>query len=274
MLISDPLRTQRSRGTAEEAIASIKGPDEKDKRYTQAVFVCAPQVQLDASIVFSQAMHETGGLTSVRWNRDLNPAGISIVADNTKQPFVIPTPEIAAMAHVWCLNKIVKGYVTPPSSWAAQFPLPLMRWLQTVWDAKVNDPDRPPVNIIDDLNIQYYSRMTGESKATYAWDTRYQDLLVDWGNRIFPTLPDAISFPLFKKFRGGPRTYTLVPQSIMRTGPGRTFTARKTLLRDTPCAFIGYVNGQTVDGDDRWLVAGKKNSYLMVHTTGVREQVI
>ena len=92
-----------SRGSAEDAIASLDSPDQTDRAYVHGVYRWAEATGVDASIVIAQAFHETARLTSTRWLRDRNPAGIGIPADHTAQPCRIADDGAAAGLHIQCL---------------------------------------------------------------------------------------------------------------------------------------------------------------------------
>src|SRR6266496_187100 len=97
MQIGDPIRSAVSRGSAQEALLGLDYPDAKDAAYVNTMYERAPDVSIDASIGVNQCFEETAGLTSYRWIHDTGPAGIGIVFDDTAQPFVIPTPQAAAI---------------------------------------------------------------------------------------------------------------------------------------------------------------------------------
>jgi N-acetylmuramoyl-L-alanine amidase len=170
-----------SRGSAEHAIASLDGPDQTDRAYVHGVYRWAEATGVDASIVIAQAFHETARLTSTRWLRDRNPAGIGIPADHTAQPFTIADGDAAARLHIQCLYSLVTHELHPDVPlWPAA-----LSWLRSIWiGQKLSDPAHPHVRRIDDLNIRYIDQF-GEPQATWAWDAAYADKFIRFGNAIF-----------------------------------------------------------------------------------------
>jgi hypothetical protein len=267
MLPSDPIRN-KSRGTAQEAIAALDRPDAKDKAYLETIYDRAPDLGLDASILVSQAYEETSGLTSARWINDSQPSGIGIVFDNTQQPFPIPTPQAAAIIHLEVLNQLVVDTV-PAWYTPGEIPQQALSWINRVWIPHCFAG--PNVRVIDDLNIHF--EVPGDVESTFAWDPMYQDNICEWGNKVFPNLPDAAVASGVTKFKKGPRSFTLIQGANLRTGPSRDFAIRKAILKPTAMKFIGTTVGQFVSGSSIWLVAGAANKYLVVHSSGVREAI-
>lgn len=186
MKVTDSIRGA-PRGTYAEAIAALDGADAKDEVFVRAVFALAPDVGIDPAIAIAQVYHETGRLSSPRWNNNLNPSGLGIPSDDTPQPFVIPNAEVAAAVHLHALYALVTGFAAP---WS--LPPDVDRWIKTVWAGHILNS--PPVRTIADLNIRYPNRQTGPS-ATWAWDPAYGAKVAAMGNAVFPSLPDQGTTP-------------------------------------------------------------------------------
>lgn len=172
------------RGTAAQAIAALDGPDAKDVEFVTALFVWSKEVGIDPSIMVAQVYHESGRLTSPRWNHDLNPSGLGITGDDVPQPFVITSGQDAALIHLQAVAMLL-GFDVP---WAV--PEAAERWLDTVW--KRHCDAAPPVKTIANLSIRYPDPIRGPG-ATWAWDARYGAKVVGIGNAVFPDLPDQES---------------------------------------------------------------------------------
>lgn len=244
MRVTDAIRGA-PRGTADEAIAALDGPDDKDRAYVRAVFANAPKVGIDPSVVIAQAFHETRRLTWPRWTNDHNPSGIGIPSGDTPQPFPIPTAEAAAAIHLAALMILTTRSMTYGSI-RQDIPDEAEAWLSTVWMDHVDAG--PPVQTVADLNIRYPDRHTGPH-ATWAWDPDYARKVVAMGNAIFDLpnqgeetpVPDKPIIMLVAGHRnlsgGNPEETALTP-----------FLARDTLgvLRR-----LGYETSwwQQVDGD-------------------------
>ncbi len=88
------------RGSVNEAMAVLMGPDARDGACVSAVFRHALDVGIDPGIVIAlvylETRNENGPLSPIRWNRDVNPAGIGIPSSGSTQPFPIVTDDEAA----------------------------------------------------------------------------------------------------------------------------------------------------------------------------------
>src|SRR4051812_9521684 len=112
MNTTDPIRG-KARGSYDEAIAILDTPDDKDREFVQTIYRDAPAVKIDPAVAIAHAYQETatnlGPLSSVRWNNDLNPAGIGIPQDSTPQSFTIKSGAEAARIYLVCLNRLANS---------------------------------------------------------------------------------------------------------------------------------------------------------------------
>jgi hypothetical protein len=187
---SDPI-IGASRGIPAKFLSVFVAPDAKDAAYVNAVAKWAPIAGIDSAAVYVQFCQEctdpgsNSPGTSVRWNRDLNPAGIGIPLDTTNQPVKINDGDEAARIHVQCLYSLVKRITHPgvpiPPAW--------LPWFNAVWLPKVCDVNAPPAATLADLNIRYVDS-DGESRATWAWDAAYLSGLLGYAAKWLSWVAD------------------------------------------------------------------------------------
>jgi hypothetical protein len=183
MTVDDTIHGE-PRGSAALALSNIVKPEKIDIDYANEVYRYAPIVTIDPSIVLSQWHLETDGGTSVRWRVNGNPAGLLIASDDDPDPARWNGVE-AARVHIWALVHACDPTVIP--DWG--FLPHSARGFVERWTAKYNDPNCPTVATIDDLNIRY-TDARGVPQATWAWDSEYQDKIVQRSRVLFPDLPD------------------------------------------------------------------------------------
>lgn len=228
MKISDPIRG-KSRGTAEQAIANVDRPDERDKAFLRALYEYAPVVNIDACIPAAHTGQETAGLTSARW-RHGDPAGIGIPHDDTPEPFSYTGGENSALVYLTCLNRLVEG--TMPEPWLDQLTVDQRRWIDTVWKRHCNQARAAGVRVItvDHLNERY--RADGDNHATWAWNANAANEIVAWGNRLFPNLPDAQEEPMADLTFGNVPKPTIIPMIVQKPpyNAGYTLVAPRRVL--------------------------------------------
>lgn len=185
--LTDKILSPR-RGDAATALAYLDRPDAKDRAYVDALWRWCGVAGVDFAIALAWSYVETADLTSTRWIRDTQPAGIGIPADSTVQPFVIPDGAAASRLHVQCLFSIVERELHPL--------IPLWpeaeTWLRRVWLPKVNDPRFPRVERLTDLDIRYRDSH-GEMQATWAWGHQAgqpAQAAIAKAARVWPDLPN------------------------------------------------------------------------------------
>lgn len=180
--LNTPIRSGAVTGEAWLAIMRLDRPEPHDVEYIRTVWRYAPVLGLDPGLVLAQWSHETAKGTSTRWNRDHNPAGIGIPADDTPQPFPIASGEEAAKVHLACLNLLVAGtrdlpFTLPP---AAQ------KWINRVWVPHCQQAGR--VETLADLSRRYPDPERGPH-ATWAWDSEYAQKVLAHHRWLFPADP-------------------------------------------------------------------------------------
>lgn len=199
MRISDQLMS-KPRGDAQTAIvnAELLGAQGDYQNYIKTIFEIAPSLGLDPSILVAQSAHETGDMTghpwrSTYWLNDANPAGIGIWKSGAPTPFSIMQDgkpgRLAALIH------LAEMYVRVKNFHPDNLPLPL----KEIRDIDGDHLDKvmriftlsrtPAVRTIDDLNIEFFDDI-GTKQCTWACDPGYQQKVVEWGNKLFPNLPD------------------------------------------------------------------------------------
>lgn len=169
------------RSTPMQALSRVDHPDAKDQLFCETIFHNAPKVFLDPAILWAECAHETGGFTSPRWNNDLNPAGIGIVSDATKQPFKIPNAEVSAYIYLSMMNRLVVGKKNEP--WLSKIPTDPKNWLDTVWARHCQFA--PKVTKIKDLNLAY-KYPDGDGAFTWAEDANYAAGVLSWAKSLYP----------------------------------------------------------------------------------------
>lgn len=226
------------RGEAWTAILALDRPEQHDFDYLRTLFIEAPGLGLDPAFVAAQWSHETGKGTSVRWNRDKNPAGIGIPQDDTPQPFPIANGVEAALIHLAALA-ILTTRATPAAAWWDRLPSGARHWLTTVWIPHVLAG--PAVGTVADLNLRYPDRQTGPH-ATWAWDADYAAKVVRHFDFLFPVDPAL------------PIEVNLVPT-------GQCNTPDILLNKDGDLWITVHENGNPRSGarDERAFVAGARN---------------
>jgi hypothetical protein len=181
-----PIR-QAPSGAAWTAILALDRPEQHDYDYIQTVFAEAPALGIDPAIVVAQWSHETAMGTSVRWNRDHNPAGIGISQDDSPQPFPVRSGTEAALVHLAALDALLTGQ--RGGLWRRLSP-EAIDWFERVWLPHCRDAIayNARVNTIGDLNIRYPDRQRGPH-ATWAWDPDYAAGVLRHHARLFPVDP-------------------------------------------------------------------------------------
>lgn len=200
MRTTDRIRSA-SRGSEAQLVAAMNGPDAKDLEFARALFANAPLVGIDFAAAAAHTSQETatpegGPYSSVRYNRDLNVAGIGIPSNTTPQPFPIPSGEAAALIYLTCLNRLVEGTVMEPATWIGRMGEPAWRWITSVWAGHCAEAKAAgaTVVVINDL-CKHYRDAGGEWQATWAWNENAGNEIVAWGNRLFPKLDDQGTSP-------------------------------------------------------------------------------
>lgn len=166
-----PLRTTETHGTEDQAKASLVQPDAKDLEAVHALWQRAPTVKLDAATCWDQICTETYDqgtpLGSVRWNNDLNPAGIGIPQDSTVQPFPITSATEAIKIYLACMNRLVAG--TAPEPWYGDINQQARQWIESVWKTHCDAATKANVVVktVGDLCTHYPEG--SDQASTWAW---------------------------------------------------------------------------------------------------------
>ena len=197
----DMLRSS-PRGTAEQAVqkAAELGAMGNYRTFIQTVYVEAPQLGLDPSIIVAQAAHETGNeatgapFQSAYWLRDGNSAGIGIWQDGVKSPFSVNSGKTSALIHL--AELAVKVLHLDPDTLPSRY-AEAVKIDEAHLDKIVPiflGAGAPPVETIDDLNVKFVD-YRGVSQCTWACDPAYAAGLTGQGNRLFPDLPNQENKP-------------------------------------------------------------------------------
>ena len=182
---------------------ALDRPDEKDKKFLESAKKWAAKAGIDQVVIFAMWLLETANATSFRWNEHLQPGGIGIVSDDTKQPFWIPDVDAAARLFVQCLYSLVKRERHPD--------IPLWddhedgrmggeTWFSTVWLPKVKSKAMPKVEKVTDLGLRYVEN--GDQRATWSWEdgkvpqNTYGKKLVNRMGELGLSYPDQVTGPV------------------------------------------------------------------------------
>ena len=160
---------------------NIDGPDAKDQQFVMALRRWCRIAGVDDANALSQMIWETDDMRAIRWNRDLNPAGIGITSDGDIQKFDIQNVDEAARVLVQAIYAMVE------KRWHPDVPMPdsAVSWMNGIWLPKVKDPNYPKgVDQVKDQNLIYSG-----NRATWAVDAGYMGH-VDRFNRYVPNVPD------------------------------------------------------------------------------------
>jgi hypothetical protein len=156
--------------TAADALQRIRSASPRDVRpadtalYVPEVVALCRQFDLKATVLLSQAWHETGGFgPDGRW-RELNPAGIGITSPNDRTPYQLLDGTEAARLHVWSMLVALREW---DAADRVKLPPAASSW-QNRWQRKYADPGCPVVANVEDLNLIY----SGD-RATWATDPGY-----------------------------------------------------------------------------------------------------
>lgn len=255
------------RGKPKKIAALFVGPDDKDLEYVTRAHHYSHLAGVDDAIVYAQFFQEAtepGNMspgTSLRWNRDNDPAGIDVPSASSVIHFTIPDGDSAAALHVQCLYSLVTRTLHPD--------IPLFTdihdWLARVWLPKVTADAAPRVQVLRDLCIAYDD--DGDTRATWAMDPHYAKGMLAYSAKWMPWLS---SVPVLHPFPYN-RPYHAVEGAVLRMFPRRDALAGAQYL--TPHKRVvckGYVYGQRIENDSRWLqTSGTLGLYI--HASGIRE---
>lgn len=179
---NDPIRSAiSSAATPAIALSHLDGPDAKDREFLYAIATDAPAVFIDPAKATAIAAHETALFTSPRWNRDLNPGGIGIVADGTPQPFKIASATEAAHAFLSALNRLVTD--RRPEPW--KLSAPVAEWLDTVWARHCDAAGA--VVALGDMHRKF-TYPDGDTGFTWAEDQQWTAGVLARAGQLYPNL--------------------------------------------------------------------------------------
>jgi len=235
--------------------------------YAEAVFSLGPRAGLDPSIVIAQAAHETANFTSYWWNERLNPAGLGITG-NPRQ------------------NAESRIFRNGIESARAQ-----MAHLLLYASGKVSFPMMPSDDPRYDAYRQAYGEKAkaetiADLSRSWATDPNYSKGIVRHGNTIFPNLPESsrAQEDEIKVLRGASRlvvagvtwdgrqdaslngitlhadrrTVTVGVDTLNIRVYANTNNSISPILRTakygTKIPVIGWVVGETVNGENRWWI--------------------
>lgn len=184
--------------------------------YLAAIARLADTVGIDRSIPWAMWALETANGTSARWKVERNPAGLGIVASDTKQPFVIPTADEAARLHLQALYALVMRERHPGLEPVSP---DLRKWLDDVWMPKVRSAAMPDVRTVHDLGLRYVDG--GRQRATWSWEDgvvppdTYGRKLVSRMGSLYPALPNQGGSVVTTTLAPGSLTFGRVPRPAM-----------------------------------------------------------
>lgn len=256
MQITDPI-AGASRATGSQAAVALSrvvvAVASWDREFATALDNACAVAGVDFAIAYAHCANETDYFRSAYWNENLNPAGIGITGEPGETGPVFPSAAKAARFYVaLLLLKLKKGgdvgfleaeRATAPSYFDGT-------------RAFARDPSFPTVRTLGDLCKRF-----GPNNRECVWmcDPSGPQAICAKANVLFPNLPTPKPAPpvTFDK----PRQFTLLPTAVLRTYPGRA---------GSPAIFVGYVHGESIGGDDRWLTTGGSKP-VYVHASGVGE---
>lgn len=193
----------KTRGTAQEALsflsrlAGVKRLDEV-RRYVETVYLLAPQVGLDPSIIVAHAANETNYFRDDNWELRLNPAGMGVTGP-TVDGESFENGEAAARAHVAHMLLYATGTIRSPLS----------------------SSDDPRYNAyIDTFGQRTVATQIEGLSGAWAKDEEAAEAIVSKGNEIFGDLPEST------KEKDDPKGPT---PSVLRNRYGEVWDGRVSL---------------------------------------------
>jgi hypothetical protein len=203
MNIDDPIRAKPT-GTEAAALAVLIEPDAKDRAFVHTLFAEAPSLKINPAVAIAHCYQETatdqyGPLSSIRWNRDLNPAGIGIPADDTPQPFPIGNGTEAARIYLVCLNRLANTPVDD-TKLIGQISAAARAWIKGHWAQHCAESRAANVTVktIRDLTLHYADK-SGAPQATWQWNPNGAVEIAQMGSRVFGAVASGHALVPLKK---------------------------------------------------------------------------
>jgi hypothetical protein len=212
---------------------------------------------IDRAIILFQGEFETGGFKSEHWIRG-NSGGLGITDGDDVTPFDISDlpnyGRIAAQIHVASMYAML-GRTSFPRILQPARRKYAPAWIERVMDLVENEPARPAVVRLDDLNVRYRGR-DGRMRATWAWDAEYDT------NMVARALAAPVQVPS-QRYLGKstpfeqPKRFQVKYHSSLWEGPCVTDNRRlATLAPGQFLTFQGETLGHAPQGDPVWYYTG------------------
>jgi hypothetical protein len=266
----DLVRSGEVRSDPNTAVASLVGPGQHDRDFARTIWEEVPPLGIDPWLAWTQGAYETINFTDTSWNVHKNPSGLDL--DGTRQ--VARFGDLrdgteAAKAHLACMNRLLPD--PRPERFLGDLNPSFLNWLDTVWARHCREAAGAGIVVttLADFGIRY-DLPGNDWGATWGASNFYG---IEWAQRAnsLGTVPNQRRRRSRMRFPSA-RVFHAQPGAILRDGPDRFSTVVRQLQNGDAVTCVGYVRGQTVEGDDRWLqLTGRPPRYL--HTSGVNEAI-
>lgn len=227
------------------------------REWVYAVEAACDPIGIDHSVIWFQGEFETGGFKSEHWIRG-NSGGLGITDDDAITPFDIrdiDNPgQMAAYIHVASMYAVIgryrfKGLLQPAYRTYAR------AWIDKLVDLAQNEPDRPVVRRIDDLNIRYRGR-DGRMRATWAWDEEYVNKMTARAMASSVQIPSQRYLHEPQPF-SEPKRFKIKYHASLWEGPSITGNRRLDVIRPGQYIYFnGIMHGHAALGDPVWYYTG------------------
>jgi hypothetical protein len=266
----DRVRSGEVRSNANAAVAALDGPGQHDRDFARTIWEEAPPLGIDPWLAWTQGAYETSNFADTNWNDHMNPSGLDLDGTRAVARFGdLRDGAEAARAHLACLNRLLAN--PRPERFLGDLNPDFRNWLDTVWARHCREAAGAGivVAVLTDFGIRY-DLPGGDWGATWGARDVYGEEWADRANSL-GTVPNQRRRRSRTRFASA-RVFHAQQGAVLRDGPDRSSTLVRHLHSGDAITCAGYVRGQTVEGDDRWLqLTGRPPLY--VHATGVDEPI-
>jgi hypothetical protein len=239
------------RGDPEQFIRYVKqgGGYGPVAEWTESVAALCDTIGIDRAIAWFIGYAETEGFQSRKWLADGNSCNWDIKFEDPYRRLDGYEAALLHVATIWAL--VGKIYAVGPLR-------PYKRinrtWIQRLTHEVHEEPNRPDVVRLDDLNIRYRGA-DGKPKTTWSWDERYVNAIISTAALAPVHIPNQQYWHGFTRWHNI-KTLLVVKPTAVYEGPTH---ANRRLLYVQPgdkITFIGSAQGHSAGGNATWYVTG------------------